>query len=188
MKKFLLFLAPLLIAITIFFGILFFLDRKTGKGALLVTSVPKSRVYLENKLIGTTPFCACDLTQMLPVGDYAIKLVPQDGNFRPFEEKITINKDILLEKAGLEKKREENQIDKDSSEKQRSVSPSQIPTISSKPRDNEIAQPSTFQEPSDGSVSPTFTASPTPTSNLVPTTDKPGGKDPDSNQLPFVGG
>src|SRR3989344_4720007 len=99
-------------------------------------------------------------------------------------KKITINKDILLEKAGLEKKREENQIDKDSSEKQRSVSPSQIPTISSKPRDNEIAQPSTFQEPSDGSVSPTFTASPTPTSNLVPTTDKPGGKDPDSNQLP----
>ena len=95
MKRVLVFLAPLLIAILIFFGILFFLDRKTGKGALQVTSVPKSSVYLENKLIGTTPFCACDLTQMLPVGDYAIKLVPQDGNFRPFEEKITINKGTL---------------------------------------------------------------------------------------------
>lgn len=95
MKKVLLFLAPLLIAIIIFFGILFFLDRKTGKGALQVTSVPQSKVYLENKLIGTTPLCACDLGQMLTVGDYAVKLVPTDGNFRPFEEKITINKGTL---------------------------------------------------------------------------------------------
>jgi len=94
MKRVILFLAPLLIAVLIFFVILFFMDRKSGKGALQVTSVPKSRVYLENKLIGTTPFCACDLTQMLPVGDYTIKLVP-DGNFRPFEEKITINKSTL---------------------------------------------------------------------------------------------
>ena len=95
MKKFLLFLAPLLIAITIFFGILFFLYRKTGKGALLVTSVPKSRVYLENKLIGTTPFCACDLARMVDVGNYTIKLVPLNGNLRPFEERITINKSTL---------------------------------------------------------------------------------------------
>ena len=95
MKKVLLFLAPLLIAIIIFFGILFFLDRKTGKGALQVTSVPQSKVYLDNKLLGTTPFCACDLAQMILVGDYAIKLVPIVGNFRPFEEKITINKGTL---------------------------------------------------------------------------------------------
>ena len=95
MKKVLLFLAPLLIAIIIFFGILFFLDRKTGKGALQVTSLPQSKVYLENKLLGTTPFCACDVAQMLLVGDYAIKLVSTVGNFRPFEEKFTINKGTL---------------------------------------------------------------------------------------------
>jgi hypothetical protein len=95
MKKFLLLIAPLLIAILIFFGTLFFLDRKTGKGALQVTSVPKSKVYLENKLIGTTPFCACDLQQMLPVGDYAVKLVPVGGDFGSFEDKITINKSTL---------------------------------------------------------------------------------------------
>lgn len=89
------FLAPLLIAVLIFFGILFFLDRKTGKGALQVTANPKSRVFLENKLIGTTPFCACDLAQMLSVGDYSIKLLPINGNFGPFEEKITINKSTL---------------------------------------------------------------------------------------------
>lgn len=95
MKSVFLFLVPLLIAILIFFGILFFLDRKTGKGALQVTSVPQSNIYLDNKLIGTTPFCACDLAQMIPVGDYVIKLVPAASSFRPFEEKLTINKGTL---------------------------------------------------------------------------------------------
>ena len=95
MKRALLFLAPLLIASTIFFGILFFLDRKTGKGALQVTSVPHSEVYLDGKLLGTTPLCACELPQMLSVGDYTVRLIPTDGNFRPFEEKITINKSTL---------------------------------------------------------------------------------------------
>lgn len=89
------FLAPLLIAILIFFGILFFLDRKTGKGALQVTSVPQSKVYLDNKLIGTTPLCACDLAQMLDVGDYVVKLIPHDLNITPFEERIAINKGTL---------------------------------------------------------------------------------------------
>lgn len=95
MKRVFLFLAPLLIAIIIFFGILFFLDRKTGKGALQVTSIPQSKVYLDNKLLGNTPLCACELSQMLGVGDYVVKLVPIGGDFRPFEEKITINKGTL---------------------------------------------------------------------------------------------
>lgn len=95
MKRVLVFLAPLLIAITILFSILFFFDRKTGKGALQVTSSPQSRVYLEKKLIGITPFCACDLARMVDVGNYTIKLVPLNGNFNPFEEKISINKSTL---------------------------------------------------------------------------------------------
>ncbi|MBI4096209.1 MAG: PEGA domain-containing protein [Candidatus Levybacteria bacterium] len=95
MKRALLFLAPLLIAIVIFSGILFFLDKKTGKGALQVTSVPKSKVYLENKLVGTTPLCICDLDHMLSIGDYDVKLAPMDGNYRPFEDKVTINKGTL---------------------------------------------------------------------------------------------
>lgn len=95
MRRVFLFLAPLLIAIAIFFGILFFLDRKSGKGALQVTSVGQSKVYLDSKLLGTTPLCACELEQMLDVGDHAVKLVPLEGNFRPFEEKITINKGTL---------------------------------------------------------------------------------------------
>jgi hypothetical protein len=94
-KKIILFLAPLLIAVLIFFGVLFFLDKKSGKGALQITSVPNSKVYLENKLIGTTPLCICDSSQMLPIGDYSIKLVPVSEDFGPFEEKITINKSTL---------------------------------------------------------------------------------------------
>lgn len=89
------FLAPLLIAVLIFFGILFFMDRKSGKGALQVTSVPKSSVYLGDKFIGNTPLCACDSIQMLSVGDYTVRLIPAEGNFRPFEEKIAINKSTL---------------------------------------------------------------------------------------------
>lgn len=95
MKKVFLFLIPFLIAIVVFFGILFFLDRKTGKGALQVTSVPNSKVYLENKLIGTTPLCACDLEHMLPVGEYTVKLAPIEGNYSFFEEKVTISKSTL---------------------------------------------------------------------------------------------
>lgn len=95
MKKFLLFIAPLLIAVAIFFVILFFLDNKSGKGALQITSVPQSKVFLEGKLIGMTPLCACELEQMLAIGDYTVKLVPKDEGFRPFEEKITINKGTL---------------------------------------------------------------------------------------------
>ena len=84
-----------MIAVLIFLGILLFLERKTGKGALQVTSVPKSKVYLDGKLVGTTKYCACDASSMLPLGDYTIKLVPEEGNFEPFEEKITINKSTL---------------------------------------------------------------------------------------------
>ena len=89
------FLGPLIIAICIFFGILFFLDNKSGKGALQVTSVPKSTVYLDGFLLGTTPLCACDLPQMLNVGEYTVKLVSIEPGVRPFEEKITINKGTL---------------------------------------------------------------------------------------------
>ena len=95
MRKFFLFILSLLIAVLIFFGLLFFLNKRSGRGALQVTSIPPSRVYLKDKLIGTTPFCACDLEHMLPSGDYVIKLVPIGGNFRPFEEKININEATL---------------------------------------------------------------------------------------------
>jgi hypothetical protein len=95
MKRVLLFFTPFLIAVLIFFGTLFIMDQKSGKGALQVTSIPKSKVYLNGKLVGTTKFCTCEASQMLSPGDYDLKLIPTEGNFSPFEEKITINKSTL---------------------------------------------------------------------------------------------
>lgn len=86
---------PLLVAIPVFIGTVVFLNQKTGKGALQVTSIPDSQVFLDGALIGKTPLCKCETADMLPVGEHTIKLVPQSGNFLPFEEKITIYKSVL---------------------------------------------------------------------------------------------
>lgn len=99
MKKIILFAAPLLLAVVIFVGITFFLNQNSGKGALQVTSMPPASVYLNGKLIGNTPLCIggekCASQKMLEIGDYTIKLVPLEGDFKPFEEKISINKSTL---------------------------------------------------------------------------------------------
>jgi len=95
MKKFLLILAPVLIAAVLMGGILFVLNIKNAKGALQVTSVPNSQVYLDGKLIGQTPLCKCELSTMLGTGSYTIRLVPTEGNFVPFESRIEISSKVL---------------------------------------------------------------------------------------------
>lgn len=96
MKKVFWFIAPLLIAVVIFFGILFFWDRKTGKGALQVTSIPQSSVYLDGKLVGKTPICIgkeeCEIKEAIDIGEHNIKLIPVDPKYSFFEVKIPINK------------------------------------------------------------------------------------------------
>lgn len=95
MRKLLLILSPFLLSILIFGTAAFFLSDSSGKGALQVTSHPKSQVFLNGKLIGETPFCKCELPQMIESGEYAIRLVPKEGDFPPFEEKIKITKSVL---------------------------------------------------------------------------------------------
>ena len=70
-------------------------NRDSGKGALQVTSVPPSQVFLEGKYIGKTPLCLCELPQLLEVGDYNIKLVPSQSGFKTFEQKITFYQGVL---------------------------------------------------------------------------------------------
>ncbi len=85
-------------ALLVFFGFLFFTSSVTnGKGALQVTSVGPSNVYLNGRLLGVTPLCKCDAQSMFPTGEYTIRLVPTDSNLtnETFEEKITINKGVL---------------------------------------------------------------------------------------------
>lgn len=95
MKKLLFFLIPVILACVVFAGLLFFMNKESGKGALQVTSIPKSKVYLNGKLIGQTPLCQCEPADMLAAGDYTIRLVPEGKDLTPFEDKITITKSIL---------------------------------------------------------------------------------------------
>lgn len=94
-RKLILIAIPLLLSLGIFFTIAFFLSQNNGKGALQVTANPKSKVYLNGKLIGTTPLCKCEGDAMIPVGDYNIRVDPENVDFAPFEEKVTISKSIL---------------------------------------------------------------------------------------------
>jgi len=96
MKRFLLFLLPLVIAGIAFGVFLFFLTQNgINKGALQVTTTPKSKVYLNGVLIGETPVCKCDINSMLPIGDYTLRLVPLKTDQEAFEQKITLGKAVL---------------------------------------------------------------------------------------------
>lgn len=98
MKKFLIFGLPIILAVLAFCIFLIVMNAQSnGSGALQVTSIPKSSVYLNGRLIGTTPLCKCDGKNMLAIGDYTIRLVPVDTSLSGdvFEQKITISKAVL---------------------------------------------------------------------------------------------
>ena len=95
MKRILLFTLGIFITIVIFSIGLFFINRSSGKGALQVTSDPESKVYIDGKLLGQTPFCRCEFKDMISSGDYELRLVPSIGNFEPFEQKIQIFPKVL---------------------------------------------------------------------------------------------
>ena len=95
MKKFFYVLAPVILVVLIFAAVLLFLSQNKGKGALQVTSTPIAKVYVNGKLLGQTPLCACELKDMLTVGRYSLRLVPTQGSFSPFEQTITIVPKVL---------------------------------------------------------------------------------------------
>lgn len=95
MKKILLITLSLVIIALLIFAFVFFVFKKEAKGALQVTSKPKSNVYLNGKIIGQTPLCKCDASDMLEEGEYTIRLVPLEGSQKDFEEKIKISKSVL---------------------------------------------------------------------------------------------
>lgn len=96
MKKILLFFLPIVLAVIVFAGIILIIAKQTPlKGALQVTSVPQSTVYLNGASIGKTPLCKCEGKDMLPAGSYTIKLVPTDTTKEPFETTIAINSSVL---------------------------------------------------------------------------------------------
>lgn len=95
MKRLLFIVVPIILAILIFILIFFIINRNTGQGALQVTSKPISKVYLDGKFIGQSPFCKCQGNDMVQAGAHTIRLVPVQGNLEAFEEKITISPSVL---------------------------------------------------------------------------------------------
>ncbi len=65
------------------------------KGALQVTASPQSKVYLNDKYLGQTPLCKCNVNDMIRTGEYTIRLVPSGASGNEFQEKIKISKSIL---------------------------------------------------------------------------------------------
>jgi hypothetical protein len=96
MKRFLLISLSCLV-LTFLFVLCFqyILQLRSQKGALQVTSLPESKVYLNGKLIGQTPLCKCEAADMLTTGTYTIRLVPTKGGLPDFQEKITISEAVL---------------------------------------------------------------------------------------------
>ncbi|HLD01399.1 MAG TPA: PEGA domain-containing protein [Patescibacteria group bacterium] len=85
----------LILSVILFLSAQFILGKRNEKGALQVTSAPDSKVYLNDQLIGQTPLCKCEVKDMLPTGEYMIRLVPITGEDAAFQEKITITKSVL---------------------------------------------------------------------------------------------
>ncbi|OGH38205.1 MAG: hypothetical protein A3B44_00945 [Candidatus Levybacteria bacterium RIFCSPLOWO2_01_FULL_38_21] len=95
MKRLLFYIIPFLGVLITFAAIVLFFNQNSGKGALQVTAVPQSKVYLSGKLIGETPLCKCDPKDVIPIGTYRIRLTPKEGNLKPYDEQIVINKSTL---------------------------------------------------------------------------------------------
>jgi hypothetical protein len=95
MKKILFIITPILLAIVIFVVIFIIVNKNTGKGALQITSVPASKVYLDGKLVGQTPFSRREVNDMIITGTHTVRLVPLQGDLEAFEEKITIAPSVL---------------------------------------------------------------------------------------------
>ncbi|OGH21341.1 MAG: hypothetical protein A2958_00885 [Candidatus Levybacteria bacterium RIFCSPLOWO2_01_FULL_38_13] len=95
MRKLILYILPFIGAVVLFAGLVFVLNPRGGKGALQVTSTPKSKVYLNGRLIGETPLCRCKNKEMFSMGEYSIRLVPKEGELKPFEEKVKIENGVL---------------------------------------------------------------------------------------------
>lgn len=98
------FLPPIFIATAIFFAFQYFILLPAEKGALQVTASPDSEVFLGGKYIGKTPLCKCpDMNEegkestkdLLPAGDYSLRLVPSNKSFPEYTESVTIRKNLL---------------------------------------------------------------------------------------------
>lgn len=83
------------LAVGIFFGIQYYINIHSEKGALQVTASPASKVYLDDTYIGQTPLCKCQVSDMIAPGNYTIRLTPLDNSLQSFQEQIGISQGVL---------------------------------------------------------------------------------------------
>lgn len=102
MNKFFKTFVLIIVFLVIIFGLYFLITKDKGKGALQITSIPKSAVYIDGKLIGQTPICKCEASDMLSSGEYNLRLVPlvsdeitKEVGLSAFDQKIKINRSVL---------------------------------------------------------------------------------------------
>ena len=86
----------ILLAIVFILGAVYISKAREGaRGALQVTSAPDSKVYRNDRYLGQTPLCKCESADMLPTGNYTIRLVPINKGLSEFQEKVTISDSVL---------------------------------------------------------------------------------------------
>ena len=95
MRRVVLFIFPLILITVVFLISIFIVSKDSGKGALQITSTPSSKVYLNGQYLGDTPICRCKLGEMIKSGEYSVKLIPKEGKFDSFEERIRISPSVL---------------------------------------------------------------------------------------------
>jgi uncharacterized protein YgiM (DUF1202 family) len=94
-KVFFISIPSIIVVLIVYFLYQYISGQQVNKGALQVTASPKSKVYVDNKLLGTTPLCLCDEATMIKTGEYMIRVVPEDTSFAEFQERISIEKAVL---------------------------------------------------------------------------------------------
>ena len=92
MNKKALLVVVILVAVLSFAGYKFFYSRITNIGGLKVSSNPKSSIFLNDKLLGKTPY-----DDKYPAGEYILKLIPEDTSTSAasWQKKINISPSLL---------------------------------------------------------------------------------------------
>ena len=73
----------------------FILTRSQEKGALQITSNIKAQILLNGKYIGEAPLCKCNAQDVIPIGEYELKIIPQDKSVSEFNARIKILPNVL---------------------------------------------------------------------------------------------
>ncbi len=90
MKKVLIIIISIILGILFFSIFQYFFKSGSQKGALQITSSPASKVYLNDKYLGQTPLCKCEVKDMQKAGEYTLRLEPINKNFPNFDFKISL--------------------------------------------------------------------------------------------------